>query len=59
MAWTSLRRELTLAILFKIVAIFLLWFWFFSPAHRIHVSPEDMTAALASRAPSHEVSGNR
>jgi hypothetical protein len=51
MARKTLRRELTLAILFKVMAIFLLWFWFFSPGHRIHVSPADMAAALAERAP--------
>ncbi|GLI91331.1 cytochrome oxidase putative small subunit CydP [Methylocystis echinoides] len=51
MARKTLRRELTLAILFKIVAIFLLWFWFFSPAHRVHVSPADMAAALADGPP--------
>jgi hypothetical protein len=52
MARQTLRRELTIAILFKIVAIFLLWLWFFSPAHRTHVSPADMAAALAEKAPS-------
>jgi hypothetical protein len=51
MARKTLRRELTLAIIFKIMAIFLLWLWFFSPAHRIHVSPADMAAALAEKAP--------
>lgn len=51
MARGTLRRELTLAILFKIVAIFLLWFWFFGPSHRAHVTPADMAAALADRAP--------
>ncbi len=47
MARSTLRRELTLALLFKAVAIFLLWFLFFSPAHRTHVTPADMAAALA------------
>ncbi len=47
MARRTLRRELTLAILFKIAAIFLLWFWFFGPAQRVHVTPAEMAAALA------------
>lgn len=47
MARPTLRRELALAIVFKIAAIFLLWFWFFSPSHRVHVTPADMAAALA------------
>lgn len=51
MARKTLRRELSLAIIFKIVAIFLLWFWFFGPAHRVHVSPADMAAALSESAP--------
>ncbi len=51
MARSTLRRELTLAIIFKVLAIFLLWFLFFSPAHRSHVTPADMTAALAKNAP--------
>lgn len=47
MARRTLRRELTLAILLKIAGLFLLWFWFFGPAQRIHVTPADMAAALA------------
>jgi hypothetical protein len=46
---STLRRELTLAIIFKIVAIFLLYSIFFSPSHRMHVTPADMAAALSKR----------
>jgi hypothetical protein len=42
-----LRRELTLALVFKVVAIFLLYVLFFGPSHRIHVTPADMAAALS------------
>ncbi|HEY8161144.1 MAG: cytochrome oxidase putative small subunit CydP [Methylocystis sp.] len=45
----GLRRELTLAIAFKIAAILLLYFLFFSPSHRMHVTPADMAAALSER----------
>ena len=51
MAMKGLRRELTGAIVFKIVAIFLLWYFFFSPSHRTHVSAADMAAALAEGPP--------
>ncbi|PPD46489.1 MAG: phosphoglycerate mutase [Methylocystis sp.] len=51
MARSTLRRELTLAIAFKVVAIFLLYSLFFSPAHRTHVTPADMAAALRVSAP--------
>ncbi|WP_281929955.1 cytochrome oxidase putative small subunit CydP [Methylocystis iwaonis] len=46
---STLRRELTLAIIVKVAAIFLLYFLFFSPAHRIHVTPADMAAALLEK----------
>ncbi len=49
----GLRRELTLAVVFKIAAIFLLYFLFFSPSHRMHVTPADMAAALSARAQTH------
>jgi hypothetical protein len=49
--WRSpLGRELTLALLFKVVAIFLLYVLFFSPSHRTHVTPADMAAALSGGA---------
>jgi hypothetical protein len=51
MAMKGLRREVTGAIVFKIVALILLWYFFFSPAHRTHVSPADMAAALAKGPP--------
>ncbi len=41
-----LRRELMLALAFKLVALFLLWALFFGPSHRIRVTPQDMAAAL-------------
>jgi hypothetical protein len=47
---STLRRELTLAIIFKVAAIFLLYSLFFSPAHRVHVTPTDMAAALSGAA---------
>jgi hypothetical protein len=51
MARSTLRRELTLAIVFKIAAIFLLFVFFFGPAHRLHVTPTDMATALRQSAP--------
>jgi hypothetical protein len=51
MAMKGLRREITGAIVFKIVALILLWYFFFSPSHRTHVSPADMAAALAGGPP--------
>jgi hypothetical protein len=51
MAGNALKRELALAIVFKIAVIFLLYVFFFSPSHRIHVRPAEMAAALAERAP--------
>lgn len=51
MARGTLRRELILALVFKAAAIFLLYVLFFSPSHRIHVTPADMAAALAESAP--------
>jgi len=48
MARTPLGRELTLAVVFKVVALFLLYVLFFSPSHRTHVTPADMAAALSS-----------
>lgn len=51
MARATLRRELTLAILFKVAAIVLLYVLFFSPSHRKHVTPADMAAALQDSAP--------
>jgi hypothetical protein len=53
MARSSLRRELTLAIAFKVVAIFLLYVLFFSPAHRTRVTPAGMAATLLESAPPH------
>jgi hypothetical protein len=52
MARGTLRRELILAIIYKVAAIFLLYFLFFSPSHRMHVTPADMAAALSER-PTH------
>lgn len=51
MSMKGLKGEITGAIVFKIVALFLLWYFFFSPAHRTHVSPADMAAALAEGPP--------
>lgn len=50
---STLRRELTLAIVFKVAAIFLLYFLFFSSAHRTHVTPADMAAALSGTSRPH------
>lgn len=47
MTRTPLGRELTLAVVFKVVALFLLYVLFFSPSHRTHVTPVDMAAALS------------
>jgi hypothetical protein len=52
MAHNRLRRELTLAVAFKLLALFLLYFFFFGPAHRTHVTPADMAAALGADRPS-------
>ena len=47
MTRTRLRSELTLALAFKLAALIVLYFLFFSPSHRMHVTPADMAAALA------------
>ena len=39
-----LRRDITLAVVGKLVALVLLWLLFFSPAHRL---PADMATRIA------------
>jgi hypothetical protein len=51
MTRSPLRRDLALAIAFKLVALFLLYAFFFGPSHRLHVTPEDMAAALGEGRP--------
>lgn len=46
MAKRSLRFEITAALAFKALAIFLLYLAFFSGSHRTVVTPEKMAAAL-------------
>lgn len=41
-----LRRELALALLFKVMALVALWAFFFGPSHRIRPTPTDMSAHL-------------
>jgi hypothetical protein len=44
----SLQMELTLAVVFKLVALFLLYMFFFGPSHRTQVTPADMAAVLGA-----------
>jgi hypothetical protein len=46
MSRNSLQMELTLAVVFKLVALFLLYVFFFGPSHRTQVTPADMAAVL-------------
>ena len=39
-----LRKELALALLFKVLALVALWVFFFSPSHRVKPTPADMSA---------------
>jgi hypothetical protein len=50
MAMSRLGRELTLALAFKIVAIVLIYVFFFSPSHRFRPTPADTAAFLTSGA---------
>ena len=50
MAESRLGRELTLALVFKVVAIALIYALFFSPAHRQRPTPADTAAFLTSNA---------
>ena len=47
-AWrVALRRQLGWTLLLKLAALFVLWFLFFSPAHRSHVTPDSVSTAIA------------
>jgi hypothetical protein len=50
MAESRLGRELALALVFKVVAIALIYALFFSPAHRHRPTPADTAAFLTSNA---------
>ena len=47
MSKRNLRFEITIALVFKALAILVLYLAFFSGAHRTHVTPERMAAVLA------------
>jgi hypothetical protein len=51
MAKPSLRFEITAALVFKALALLLLYLAFFSGSHRSAVTPERMAAALTGRGP--------
>lgn len=51
MRFSPLGRELALALLFKLVALVALYALFFSPSHRVKVTPAEMTAAFSAGAP--------
>lgn len=51
MTLTPLGRDLTIAIIFKIVALIALYALFFSPSHRTKVTAADMTAAISAGVP--------
>jgi hypothetical protein len=48
----ALRRDVSLLLLFKAIALALLWWLFFSPAHRSPVDPAATGRHLALEAPS-------
>ena len=48
----ALRRDVSLLLLFKAIALGLLWGLFFSPAHRVVVDPQATGRHLALEAPS-------
>jgi hypothetical protein len=50
MAESRLGRELTLALVFKVVAIAAIYALFFSPAHRHRPTPAETAAFLTSGA---------
>jgi hypothetical protein len=47
----ALRRDVSLLLLFKALALALLWWLFFSPAHRVTVDPASTGRHLALGAP--------
>ena len=47
----ALRRDVSLLLLFKALALGLLWWLFFSPAHRTAVDPASTGRHLALEAP--------
>lgn len=50
MSMSRLGRELTLALAFKIVAIILIYAFFFGPSHRYRPTPADTAAFLTAGA---------
>ena len=57
--WRSaLRRELSVLLLFKAAALALLWWLFFSPAHRTAVDPDSTGRHLALGPPPASTSGD-
>ena len=45
-----LRREIAWALAFKALALVVLYFLFFGPSHRMHVTPGDIAALFAAPA---------
>jgi len=45
-----LGREIAIALTFKLIALIALYVVFFGPAHRIKVTPAEMTEALSTAA---------
>jgi hypothetical protein len=54
----ALRRDVSLLLLFKALALGLLWWLFFSPAHRATVDPAATRRHLALEAPSPAAAGS-
>ncbi len=48
MRMRPLAREIGVALIFKLIALIALYALFFGPAHRIKVTPEEMTHMLSS-----------
>lgn len=48
---TKINAELTLVIVCKLLFIFCLWYFFFSPEHRMEVTPEIVGDAFFSDTP--------
>ena len=49
--WHPLAREIGLMFMFKLAALFLLYAFFFSPSHRIEVTPTVMESAVFGASP--------
>lgn len=52
------RRQIAWALLLKLAALIALWALFFSPTHRVHITPDVVHQQLVPTAPNAPVSGD-